>query len=267
MSRPHGYARYRLDGCRCYTCGWARSRYEENRTKALIAGTWEPWVDAEPVRVHVRYLQSCEMGLRAIAARAGVDRKRLQAVLNGRPERGTPPQKTMRPDTAAAVLAVEPTLENLAPNTPISPLGTRRRARALVAVGWPQQHLAVHLGMDPGNFGTMLNREHVLARRALAVRAMYDALWRADPADHGASLGGIARARAYAADRGWAPPGAWDDDALDNPEAHPDWTGQCGTVQGFWAHRYITAPACPPCRDAFNADGRKRSAQGPGKAG
>ncbi|MCC9154884.1 hypothetical protein LZP81_30910 [Streptomyces parvulus] len=258
MTRPHGYARYRLDGCRCYECGWARSRYDENRDKAIIAGTWQPWVDAEPVRVHVRTLQSCEMGLRTIAARAGVERKRLQALLNGRPERGTPPQKTMRPAAAAAILAVEPTLENLAPRTLISPVGTRRRIRALVAVGWPHQHLASHLGMTPGNFSQMLARPTVLARRALAVRAMYEALWRADPAEYGASIRGMRDARARAAAEGWAPPGAWDDDALDDPETQPDWTGQCGTVQGFWAHRYITAPPCPPCRDAFNADGRER---------
>ncbi|MEV5449978.1 hypothetical protein [Streptomyces sp. NPDC052535] len=260
MTRPHGYARYRLDGCRCYTCGWAVAQYNDAREHSMRRGTWQPYVDAEPVRVHVRNLQDCGMGLRAIAARAGVDRKRLQAVLNGRPERGTPPQQQVRPALAAAVLAVEPALENLAPNTLISPLGTRRRAHALVAVGWPQHHLATHLGMTPSNFGTMLNREHVLVRRALAVRAMYDALWRADPAEHGASPGGIARARAYAADRSWAPPGAWDDDTIDDPDAWPDWTGKCGTVEGFWAHRYITAPPCQPCRDALNADGRERAA-------
>ncbi|MGW6292466.1 hypothetical protein [Streptomyces sp. NPDC055058] len=261
MTRPHGYARYRLDGCRCYTCGWAVAQYNDAREHAMRRGTWQPWTDAEPVRVHIRNLRDCRMGLRRIAALAGVHRQRLQAVLHGRPDRGTPPQEKVRPALAAAVLAVEPTLENLAPDTIISPLGTRRRAHALVAVGWPQHHLAVHLAMRPDNFGQMLAREHVLARRALAVRAMYDALWRADPADHGASLGGINRARAYAADRGWAPPGAWDDDTIDDPQAHPDWTGQCGTPEGFWAHRYITAPPCQPCRDAVNADGRARNAR------
>jgi len=258
VTRDHGYARYRLDGCRCYTCAFARSLYDENRDRAMAYGTWQPWVDAEPVRIHIRFLQSCEMGLRAIAAAAPCDRKRLQGVLHGRPERGTGPQEKVRPALAAAVLAVEPTLENLAPSTLLNPLGTRRRAHALVAVGWPQQHLAAHIDMDPGNFGQMLAREHVIARRALAVREMYDELWRADPVNHGATEGGINRARAYAADRGWAPPGAWDDDTIDEPAAYPDWTGKCGTPEGFWAHRYIAAPVCPPCRAAFNAHGRKR---------
>jgi hypothetical protein len=262
--RPHGYARYRLDGCRCYTCAAARSRYDENRTKAITAGTWQPWVDAEPVRIHVRYLQSCEMGLRTIAARAAVDRKRLQAVLHGRPERGTPPQEKVRPFLAASVLAVEPTLENLAPSTLISPLGTRRRIQALVAGGWPQQHLAAHLGMRPDNFGQMLGREHVLVRRALAVRAMYEQLWNADPAEHGATAVGITRARRYAADRRWAPVGAWDDEQLDDPEAFPDWTGQCGTELGYNAHRRHAIPMCEPCRTAAAEQRRsRRSAQVP----
>jgi hypothetical protein len=258
-NRPHGYARYRLDGCRCYVCAAARSRYDENRTKAITAGTWQPWVDAEPLRTHVAYLRSCSMGLRAIAAAANVDRSRLQAVIGGRPERGTPPQAKVRPQLAAAVLAVEPTLQNLAPSTLITPLGTRRRVHALVAMGWPQQYLAEHLGMQPGNFGSMLNRPNVLVRRALAVRAMYDALWNVDPAEHGATPTGIARARRHAAANGWAPVGAWDDDTIDDPEAFPDWTGQCGTPQGYNAHRRLgVLPACQPCLDARTEARRAR---------
>lgn len=250
--REHGYARYRLDGCRCYVCGYARSRYDENRTKAITAGRWQPWADAEPVRVHVRHLQSCGMGLRTIAAVAGVDRKRLQSLLVGRPERGTGPQEKVRPQLAAAVLAVEPMLENLAPSTLMSPVGTRRRVQALVAVGWPQHYLAEHLGMRPGNFWQILDRDHVLVRRVREVMAMYDALWRADPAHHGATAAGITRARRYAAERRWAPVGAWDDDTIDDPEAFPDWTGQCGTYEGYIAHRALPVSACQPCRDAYN---------------
>jgi hypothetical protein len=258
-TRPHGYARYRLDGCRCYTCGWARSQYDENRAKAITAGTWQPWTDAEPVRAHIRTLQDCGMGLRAIAAAAGVDRKRLQAITAGRSERVTGPQEKVRPALAAAVLAVEPTLDNLAPSTLINPAGTRRRIQALVAIGWPQRHLAVRLGMTPNNFGAMLGREHVLVRRALAVRDLYDQLWQADPLDHGATPAGVTRARKHAATNRWAPPAAWDDDRIDDPAAFPDWTGQCGTPQGYAIHvRLGLMPACQPCRDARNARMRQQ---------
>ncbi|MEU6597913.1 hypothetical protein [Streptomyces flaveolus] len=257
-NRPHGYARYRLDGCRCYTCAWARSQYDENRTKALAAGTWQPWTDAEPIRIHVTYLRSCDMGLRTIAAIAGVDRKRLQAVVGGRTERGTPPQAKVRPALAAAVLAVEPTLENLSPSTLVSPIGTRRRAHALTAVGWPHQYLAEHLGMGPSNYASMLSRPNVLVRRALAVRDMYDALWNTDPAEHGATPIGIARARRTALANRWAPVGAWDDDTIDDPEAFPDWTGRCGTPAGYEAHKRLGIPLCEPCRVAAAERRRER---------
>ncbi|MEU6990305.1 hypothetical protein ABZ953_06540 [Streptomyces sp. NPDC046465] len=219
--RPHGYARYRLDGCRCYPCAIARSQYDENRTKAITAGTWQPWADAEPVRVHVRTLQSCHMGLRTIAARANVNRKRLQALLVGRPERGTGPQEKVRPEFAVAVLAVEPTMENLAPSTLINSAGTRRRLHALVAAGWPQGQLAIRLDMTPGNFAMMIGCEHVLVRRALAVQALYNKLWRADPLEHGVGNQAYSRARNHAAARGWSPVGAWDDDTIDDPATEP----------------------------------------------
>lgn len=262
MTRPHGYARYRLDGCRCNICGWARAQYDDNRTRAIHAGTWQPWVDAEPVRIHVRHLQSCNMGLRTISARASVDRKRLQALLYGRPARGTGPQEKVRPALAAAVLAVEPTWENLAAHTLISPVGTRRRSQALGAAGWPQHHLAVHLNMRPDNFDQMLARPHVLVSRALAVRTMYDTLWQADPVEHGATPTEVAQARSDAVAHGWAPAGAWDDDEIDDPEALPDWTGMCGTPEGYHAHYRIRTRPCRRCRDAYNAAEREKRRAG-----
>lgn len=248
--RPHGYARYRLDGCRCYVCGYAVSRYNENRDKAIIAGTWQPWVDAEPVRVHIRHLQSCSMGLRAIAAAANVDRKRLQSLLNGRPERGTGPQEKVRPALAAAVLAVEPSLDNLAGGMVIAATGTTRRLRALVAVGWPQMNLAAEMGWTPGNLGTLIAAPTVTVRTARLVRAVYERLWNVDPLAHGATATGINWAKAWAAEARWAPVGAWDDDTIDDPAAFPDWTGRCGTARGPGLHTEFGIPLCDPCRAA-----------------
>ncbi|HEX5200913.1 MAG TPA: hypothetical protein VFW27_13360 [Actinoplanes sp.] len=65
-SRPHGYARYKLDGCRCYVCGWARSTYEQNRQKQIIAGTWKPWVQAGPARAHLVKLKAAGVGERRV---------------------------------------------------------------------------------------------------------------------------------------------------------------------------------------------------------
>ncbi|MEU9498200.1 hypothetical protein [Streptomyces sp. NPDC048196] len=258
-TRPHGYARYRLDGCRCYVCGYARAQYDDNRTRAIAYGTWQPWVDAEPVRHHIRYLQSCDMGLRVIATAADVDRKRLQGIVTGRPERGTGPQAHVRPALAAAVLAVEPTLDNLGAATVINATGTTRRLQALGAAGWPQHHLAVRLGMSDGNFGATLRRDRVIVRTARAVRGLYDELWRADPREHGVDSQAYSRARNHAAAERWAPVGTWDDDTIDDPAAFPDWTGRCSTAEGYNDHRRLGIPICPPCREAGARDRRERA--------
>jgi hypothetical protein len=249
--RPHGYARYRLDGCRCYVCAFAVSQYDENRAKAIIAGTWNPWTDAEPVRVHIRYLQSCDMGLRPIAAAADVNRKQLQYILNGRPDRGTGPQPKCRPALAAAVLAVEPTLANLGGATVISALGTVRRLRALVATGWSQERLSVELAMLPTNLSQLIHAGTVIVSTARCVVALYDRLWKVDPAERGAKAHDISRVKARAAAEGWAPVGAWDEDTIDDPTAVPDWTGHCGTTRGAGLHEDHGIPLCPPCRAAL----------------
>jgi hypothetical protein len=221
-TRPHGYARYKLDGCRCYVCGFAVAQYRDAREHAIRRGQWQPWTDAEPVRQHISNLRACGLGTRRIADLASIDRKRLQGITTGRPERGTGPQEKVRPALAQAILAVEPTFENLGAATVIDATGTIRRLQALVAAGWPQQHLAAALGMTPTNFGAAIRRDRTIVRTARAVQALYDAYWRADPIEHGASRAGVTRARRHAAASGWAPVGAWDEETIDDPTATPD---------------------------------------------
>lgn len=214
--RPHGYARYRLDGCRCYTCGYARAVYEDRRQRAIAYGVWQPYVDAAPVREHVRDLQSCGLGLRRIAEVAGVDRKRLQALMSGRPERGTGPQKKIRPALAAAILAVEPTFDLLPAKTVIDGAGSRRRLQALVTVGWSQSKLAARLGTTLDTFRKLVSGGKTTAATARAVRALYADLWdQAPPEDTHRDRIAASRARNHAKTRGWLPPAAWDDDLID----------------------------------------------------
>lgn len=217
MTRIHGsYAKYRLDGCRCYPCAAARSAYDENRNRAIAYGTWNPWVEAEPVRAHALYLRECGIGLRRLADLTGLSRSVLIGLINGKP--GRPPASRVRPETAARILAVEPTLENIASKTPVDAAGTRRRLQALVAVGWAQAQLADRLGMSPGNFGGMMRRSQVVAATARAARDLYSQLWDENPADHGVTANSISRALNQAREHGWLPPAAWDDDLLDLPD-------------------------------------------------
>ena len=96
--------------------------------------------------------------------------------------------------------------------------GTARRLQALVALGYSQTYLWDRLTGDSKrqNCHHLLTqaRPTVTAKTARKVAELYDELsMTPGPSD---------RSRRKAAYYGWAPPLAWDEDEIDNPEAHPD---------------------------------------------
>lgn len=250
--RAHGTrVKYVIDKCHCTPCKQANRDAENHRYRQQAYGRWEPYVDAEPARTHVRMLMDYGYGWKRIAEMAGVGRGTVEKLLYGARHRGMQPSKGIRPETAAKLLAVRPDRERLGGAVKVDATGTRRRLQALVAAGWPQSQLAVRLGMHRSNFGAMLRSEQVLASTQRAVRKLYDALWKQDPRDSGVGAQAYSRARHHAAARAWAPVGAWDDDRIDDPAAFPDWTGMCGTPTGPEAHRrHNIRPVCRPCLDA-----------------
>ncbi|NUP42355.1 MAG: hypothetical protein HOY76_36320 [Streptomyces sp.] len=140
--------------------------------------------------------------------------------------------------------------------------GTVRRLQALVAAGWPVLHIAAELGMFPTHVSHLMRMSVTTLRTARRVAAVYDRLWNIDPATHGATPKGTLRARNLAAASGWAPAAAWDDDTIDDPAAHPDWTGHCGTVRGVAAHDQYGIPLCPPCQAAAERRRLRNAAHG-----
>jgi len=207
--RPHGYARYRLDGCRCNACGWARYQYDSRRSRLVAQGRWQPYVDPAEARGHAERLRAGGLGTRQIADLAGLNRKALQDVLNGRTRR-------IRPATHAAILAV-PADAELADKTVIPAEGTWRRVQALAAAGWSLTAQAREVGWQVGNYCALLKRPHLTAHTARLVRDLYGR-WSMLPPPTGPRAD-LARRRAR--ERSWFPPMAWDDDALDRPDARP----------------------------------------------
>lgn len=257
--RPHGTrAKYAVDRCRCEPCKAANRAAENHRYRQQAYGRWQPYVDAEPARAHVRKLMDYGIGWQRIARLAGVSTGALSKLLYGDSQRNLAPSKRIRPETATKLLAVQPDPALLADLASIDGTGTRRRLRALVTAGWPQGQLADRIGMNRGNFATLMAADGpVHMTTARAVRRLYDRLWQQQPAEHGVTAQAISRARNHAAARGWAPAGAWDDDVIDDPAAHPDWTGRCGTPEGYRDHyRHRVLPVCDPCR-AARAEARK----------
>lgn len=230
MTREHGTrARYvfgaeggdRANGCRCVPCSRANRDFENKRNRQIAYGRWRPYVDAAPSRWHLRALSEAGVGLRRVEALSGVARSTLQGLVAERPD-GSPGRTQVRPETEAAILAVTITPAALADSAVTDPTGTRRRVQALVARGWSQARIAARVGMLPGNFSSVLyHRPAVTAATARAVAALYEELQdQAPPEGNQRERIAASRARRYAAERGWAPPAAWDG-AIDDPAAKP----------------------------------------------
>ncbi|MFJ7297579.1 hypothetical protein [Streptomyces collinus] len=250
VGRPHGNAKYHLELCRCLVCCRAARGYENNRRRAIAYGRWQPFVDAEPVRAHVRALGEFGIGWMRAARLAGVSTGGVSKLLYGDRPRGLAPSRRVRPETALKLLSVEPSLDNLGDRTVVDGTGTRRRLQALVCAGWTQSELARRLGMNRANFGRTIVSGLVEVATLKAARVLYDELWRVDPVAAGVPEFRAVAARRIAVSNSWAPVGAWDDDTIDEPGAFPDWTGYCGTPQGRRVHYRIGVPVCSPCREA-----------------
>ncbi|WP_067812295.1 helix-turn-helix domain-containing protein [Actinomadura kijaniata] len=208
---------YKIRLCRCPACTAANRRYVNRRTRLIAYGRWQPYVDAAPVRAHVRQLMQAGLGWRRIAALAGVSNGALCKLLYGDRRTGRLPSRKLRPDTAAALLAVRADLDTLAPGARIDAAGTRRRIQALAALGWSVCEQARRLDRSVSNYSTLMRRQYVTVATARQVRALYEQLSMVVPDPAGRN--GVARARAEAARKGWVPPLAWDEDLIDLPEA------------------------------------------------
>jgi transcriptional regulator with XRE-family HTH domain len=237
--RPHGYARYRLDGCRCYTCAWARSEYDRKRSQAIAAGTWQPWTDAQPVRDHLVKLRTAGLGLRRIAELAGTTRNSLDALLHGR--RGNPPSPRVRSEIAGRILAVPASApEKAADKAVIDGTGTARRIQALCCLGWSLTAQAQAVGWAVGNYAPLAKPGPVTARTARLVGELYDELSMRPAPDSVPAR----RARAFAAGKGWVPPLEWDDETIDDPAAMPASTPANGPeLLRAWLVNYCDAEA------------------------
>lgn len=198
-----------------------RSRYQKERRYLIESGRWEPLTGAEPVREHLRRLAEAGIRWPRVAELSGVPGWTVKHILYG--SRGFPPARRVRQETAAAILAVPVSLSAAPAAARVDAAGTRRRVEALAAAGWPQAEVAARLGMPPTSLSQVLHRRgQVSAATARAVADLYDELWdQAPPEGTRRERIASARARRTAAERGWAPPLAWDDAAIDDPLAAP----------------------------------------------
>lgn len=107
--------------------------------------------------------------------------------------------------------------------TRVPAIGTQRRLQALHAIGWPRKELMQRLGVtDHGTWLTVVDFIRPTTRDK--VRALYDELWN--------KPGPSKWTRTWAANRGYPPPMAWDDDTIDDPDARPACTAHTRDIYG-----------------------------------
>lgn len=215
--RPHGYARYRLDGCRCYTCGWARAEYDDHRNRQIAYGRWQPFTDLELVTEHLAVLNAIGFGDRAVAALAGLSRKTIRDIRAGvrhDPGRGNPQLGKIRTATAAAILAVPIDTDQASDGASISASRTWDRIHALIAAGYPRTWIAQQAGLGRS---LQLRHDRITAGNARKIETLYRRV--------GDTPGHSQRARNEGRRNGWLTPferaaDGWDDDSP-APEATP----------------------------------------------
>lgn len=206
--------------CRLPQCVARIQAYERRRYRQKGYGTWQPLVDAEPVRQHIAALRDAGHSVTAIQKKARVSSATLARILydgvNPRAER-------IRPDVANRILALPVQPAAVTPHTIIDGTGTRRRLQALIAMGWTCRALATRLGIHPRQVEHLVSSERVLASTAARVAERYRVLQTCQPGDHGVPSRSQNLARNIAARNGWHGPLAWDN--IDDPDAEPDTGG------------------------------------------
>ncbi|WP_405531582.1 hypothetical protein OG592_27265 [Streptomyces avidinii] len=202
----------------------AAKAHNQRRMRRLMAyGQWAPMVDAEPARQHVIRLQRRGVALHVQSANTGVPVTTLCALLYGKAP--YPPSKRIRTESAAALLAFEPTLDDCPAGARVDATGSIRRLRALATLGWTTQAISVHVTCVSAKTLEQLGRagraSKVTAQLAREIRDFYAKTSHLPvPAD--VITPWIAeRRRNHAARQGWVKPALWDDDSIDDPAAEP----------------------------------------------
>ncbi|ORA23419.1 helix-turn-helix domain-containing protein [Mycobacterium aquaticum] len=193
--------------------------YESARQRI---GFESKYVDAEPARQHVNALVEAGVSRRHICRIAGLHRGDLATLMNGRGKRGLAPSRQIFRDKADRILAIPlpaAALHRLvSPGQFVPAVGTLRRLRALVAIGYTQADLSRRIGILPTNGSRLFSGKHTVVTAATALRV--ETLFNETQLIPGPSE----RARRRAADLGWPPPLAWDEDTIDDPAATADRT-------------------------------------------
>lgn len=107
----------------------------------------------------------------------------------------------------------------------VSRVGTKRRIEALACLGWSMRALSRMCGWHEDRLSQLINNpeyEQVSPANRDRIARLYDELAdRRPPTDTKEQRMSVSRAIGHARRSGFAPPIAWDDDTIDDPNAKP----------------------------------------------
>lgn len=170
-------------------------------------------VDAGPTQAHIAILEQCGMSQMAIARAAGLTDNGLYLLMG---------RKRITKASADKILSVTPEMAYRPSedgNELMPTLGTVRRIKSLMAIGYTLQFISRSVGREKFWASAVLNG-NLTCVRADSVRAVSDLFDRlqSTPAPDSRVA---SRARNRAKTEGWPHPFAWDEGMIDDPNAEP----------------------------------------------
>lgn len=223
--------------------------------RAYLYRTGRPsLIDAGPVREHITKLIDAGMSCQQIGEIAGVHPSGVRNLWRGRLRKDQVRPQQVRRDTHDAILGVS-YVEPDKYGARVSTLGARRRIEALRADGFSIKLIGQIMGMPTTRVHHIASKaNYIFASTHQQIADAYDRVGIKNPEDFGpVHKQGIANTKAYAVKHGYAPRHCWDPDTIDDPDAVAEWTGECGTANGYRLHSRRRVPVCEPCRTAHSA--------------
>lgn len=174
--RPHRHgtrAAYQADRCRCHRCRRANRRAEALRTRAIVMGRWEPYVDARETREHLQLLRKTGVGIDRIVTLSGVPRSTVRRLLAPVDLTDSDRPRRIRPEVARRLLDVDCESELATPRSLVDATSTQQRIAELRAAGHSTAELARALGRSPASLCRTLARTDVTVETAQAVALLH----------------------------------------------------------------------------------------------
>lgn len=200
---------YTAHKCRCAPCRQGNTDRMALARRQQAYGRYERRrADPLPVIAHIRYLQGFGYSYERIAAVAGVSGRTIYRL-------NTVQLRFVFARVAHAILAVTPSIDDLADGHLIPSRGAVRRIQALATRGWSIAAVAREMGWNRTGLSHVLHRPELQLRTHRRIAEVYERLWNAEPPAEGPwDRRSIDRTIAHATAAGWLPPLAWDD--IDN---------------------------------------------------